>query len=505
MDGITLRTTPSSRSSYIQTRGNFSLLRERLPKESDPETLQLFQHLLAYIESRHTPTQSRDGSTVQYAEVRINCGAAYNARMLPVLHPAPLECEIVLSVRQPGHVILSQEGDNDAQASRSEAEYLGLDIETAEGRKHDNYKDIDRWISSTPVLLPNPQTMAPPTITPAQRENAAMVAQQIRLPSIQLAMKDVYEQHLNGQNRLPPMQILENEEMGHSSSSSAITTISYQKVQSIRSHGWSSRSSSSKGQNSNPGSQWEGAFSVTTNSGFASGIHHTGKRKAPKEGYESRKRQGTVGRIGSTPIRVPSGLADAARGLTPSEASSTFDPAVLADSVPFCGDPASLFTDLGLPLRHSGFFTPPLYTISERDPEDSVTFAGPATADSQKRFFCKFCYVEKDGFPNSLDLEVHNSRAHGSLVEKFVCVEPADIKAEYTPIRPLATCVSCSLMRKRYQAHYNAAAHLRRAHFWPEGEGVRDWPPLSELKRWMVDVMWPVNEDREEDCVHPGS
>jgi hypothetical protein len=49
-------------------------------------------------------------------------------------------------------------------------------------------------------------------------------------------------------------------------------------------------------------------------------------------------------------------------------------------------------------------------------------------------------------------------------------------------------------------AYYNAAAHLRRAHFKPKnrrkdkdgesrgGKGGGDWPPMAELKYWMKEV-----------------
>ena len=492
MDGITLLMTPIPNPSLITANGNFSLLYERLLNESDPKTLPLLQHLLAYIKSRHSPVKSTYGrSDAQYAEVRIKSGAAqHNVRTVPALQPTPLECEIVLIVRQPGQYVIppveEREGLGDAE---SEGGYLGLEALNIEAKKQGTFQEIDRWISSTPVLfaerdLPNPRAMAPPAITPAQRQNV-LAARQIHLPSIQLALKDLYEQELNQQHRLPPIRIPEEKDENffyeeESSRSSVIATTNYGRVRSIRSYGWSSRSSSSRGQNSNPGSHWEGAFSMTTNSGFASGIHHSGKRKAPKEGYESRKRLGTVGRIGNEGIVVTAGLADAARGIVPSSRGS------------------SLFGDPGLFNQERGYTTPPLWTISE---QEETIFAGPETAESQKRSFCKYCYDFKDGFSNPDELEEHIEAAHSSLVKKYVCVAPPDIKPEYTPSTPLSACEACTQGRKRYGAHWNAAAHLRRAHFISpmREKEPGDWPPMDELRRWMADVMWPVNEEEEEE------
>ena len=149
----------------------------------------------------------------------------------------------------------------------------------------------------------------------------------------------------------------------------------------------------------------------------------------------------------------------------------------------------------------------------------------PYQRPKHDRVFCKHCNVEKDGFRGAHELHRHMDRAHSSLVKKFVCVEPHEVKAEYTPVNPLSKCKACSQGRKRYGAYYNAAAHLRRAHFVPKtrgrgkgkngeekekrgGKGGGDWPPMSELKRWMIDVMEPAglndsNDDEEgEEDVH---
>jgi hypothetical protein len=69
------------------------------------------------------------------------------------------------------------------------------------------------------------------------------------------------------------------------------------------------------------------------------------------------------------------------------------------------------------------------------------------------------------------------------------------------PIVPLANCKACR-NRKTYGANYNAAAHLRRAHFYPcknkrggrgkvsegrGGMGGGEKPPMEELKNWMYE------------------
>jgi len=73
-------------------------------------------------------------------------------------------------------------------------------------------------------------------------------------------------------------------------------------------------------------------------------------------------------------------------------------------------------------------------------------------------------------------------------------------------------------LKKKYGAYYNAAAHLRRAHFKPKqrcrgksakveeklekrgGKGGGDWPPMPELKRWMKEVYENVTESQQQDA-----
>ena len=63
----------------------------------------------------------------------------------------------------------------------------------------------------------------------------------------------------------------------------------------------------------------------------------------------------------------------------------------------------------------------------------------------------------------------------------------------------LANCAVCR-RGKLYGAYYNAAAHLRRVHFYPRQKGRNtkgrlDYPAMEELKQhWMKEVQGSANE-----------
>ncbi|TVY25678.1 Transcriptional regulator [Lachnellula hyalina] len=168
--------------------------------------------------------------------------------------------------------------------------------------------------------------------------------------------------------------------------------------------------------------------------------------------------------------------------------------------------------------------------VSERNPGASsnlnleystsgnVTLEGASTANTignkptyQKpkhdRVYCKSCEDYPDGFRGEHELRRHEDREHKSTIKKWICVQPTDPGSHPVPELSLPNCKSC-LQLKSYGAYYNAAAHLRRAHFKPKaqvrpknieqkgGNEGGDWPPMSELKHWLKEIEEPVEKKR---------
>ncbi|TVY35736.1 Transcriptional regulator [Lachnellula subtilissima] len=124
------------------------------------------------------------------------------------------------------------------------------------------------------------------------------------------------------------------------------------------------------------------------------------------------------------------------------------------------------------------------------------------------RVYCKSCEDYPDGFRGEHELRRHEDREHKSTIKKWICVQPTDPGNHPLPEMSLSDCKSC-LQPKSYGAYYNAAAHLRRAHFKPKKRGNEggDWPPMSELKHWLKEIEEPVekkpvpaNEERFVDA-----
>ena len=117
-----------------------------------------------------------------------------------------------------------------------------------------------------------------------------------------------------------------------------------------------------------------------------------------------------------------------------------------------------------------------------------------------RRVYCTKCNEYPEGFRGEHELRRHNDAKHAALVKRWVCTQPQDPPSSPQPVIPLAKCKAC-VTQKRYGAYYNAAAHLRRAHFNPHrgGKASGDWPPMSILKDWMREVRQSIDVHDQDD------
>lgn len=130
------------------------------------------------------------------------------------------------------------------------------------------------------------------------------------------------------------------------------------------------------------------------------------------------------------------------------------------------------------------------------------------------RVHCNRCDDHPEGFRGPHELTRHIDNNHSQTTKKFICVEPQD-SHHLKPLVPLSKCKSCT-QQKKYGVYYNAAAHLRRAHFNPKpkgrikganstadrGSGGRggDLPMMDELKQWMQQVEVSIVEDAADSA-----
>lgn len=151
---------------------------------------------------------------------------------------------------------------------------------------------------------------------------------------------------------------------------------------------------------------------------------------------------------------------------------------------------------------------PPMPKLKAFTAEDGTTsYKAEITRQTRqqaprKTTFCQFCNDQPSGFHGDHELRRHIERHHSQVRRVWVCRDASESG------RFLLNCKACRT-GKTYGANYNAAAHLRRAHFNPcknkrggrgkksegrGGMGGGSWPSMEFLKDWMYEkVEWNMN------------
>lgn len=143
----------------------------------------------------------------------------------------------------------------------------------------------------------------------------------------------------------------------------------------------------------------------------------------------------------------------------------------------------------------------------------------PYVRPQHPKLFCDICDENPHGFRGEHELRRHWDRAHAKVRRVWICVDPGTATVEgWQPKRPVNICKQCK-NRKEYNVYYNAAAHLRRAHFCPRKRGRKargeeresragkaggDWPPIEWLKAngWLKEIeVGPPNASERASSV----
>lgn len=149
--------------------------------------------------------------------------------------------------------------------------------------------------------------------------------------------------------------------------------------------------------------------------------------------------------------------------------------------------------------------------------KDKVSIAkAPYQRPQQPKIKCLHCNRKPDGYRGEHELGRHINKAHSLTRTVWICVDPSP-NGNF-----LSACKACN-RGKRYNAYYNAAAHLRRAHFNPRPKGRKgktsdvttvkragssggEQPPMEYCKMWMREIReyvpqnaLPYNDAEDDD------
>ncbi|KAL8939591.1 MAG: hypothetical protein Q9216_003271 [Gyalolechia sp. 2 TL-2023] len=149
--------------------------------------------------------------------------------------------------------------------------------------------------------------------------------------------------------------------------------------------------------------------------------------------------------------------------------------------------------------------------------KDKISIAkAPYVRPQQPKILCPYCDAKSDGYRGEHELGRHINKAHSLTRTVWVCVDISPDKSF------LSKCKQC-VRGKKYNAYYNAAAHLRRAHFNPRPKGRKgksnddetpkragssggELPAMDFCKLWMREIREdllhnasPCNDEEDDD------